>query len=136
MAVILVRHGRVDYTTMDLNAKGNAFAQALRERFATNPIGRIVSLAPARCRQTVEPLAGSTAVEIETAGSVQGLISAIKQGDWSSTDLVITFQAAVMSDLFSFLGLMLPATRDDAYGTVWIYDKATGSVTVIDTGHR
>jgi len=136
MAVILVRHGRVDYGTMALSATGSEFAEALKSRFALRSIGRIVSMAPDRCVQTVAPLANSTAIQVETASSARELIAAINQSDWGANDLVVTFQYAVMNELFGFLGLTPPASRDDTYGTVWIYDKGSGAVETIDTGLR
>jgi len=136
MAIILVRHGRVNYSTMALNDTGNAFAQALKKRFALRPIGKVVSMDPDRCVATVLPLANSASVSVETASSAAEIIQAIGESDWGASDLVVTFQYAVMGSIFSFLHLTPPAARDDAYGTVWIYDKGTGSVETIDTGLR
>ncbi len=136
MAIILVRHGRVDYSTMDLSDTGRAFADALRERFAMRSIGKIISMAPDRCVATVAPLANSSGVSVQAASSSAEIIAAIGESDWGSNDLVVTFQYAVMGDIFAALGLTPPAVRDDAYGTVWIYDKGSRTVETIDTGLR
>ncbi|MEM1029111.1 MAG: histidine phosphatase family protein [Myxococcota bacterium] len=136
MAIILLRHGRVDYGTMSLNATGTAFAEELKRVLSDRVIGRIISMAPDRCVQTVAPLAASLGTHVQTVSSVHEIIRTINESDWGGADLLVTFQYAVMSEIFSHLRITPPATRDDAYGTIWTYDKANRSVQTIDTGLR
>jgi hypothetical protein len=119
MAVILIRHGRVDYDTMALSAEGAAFAdyiasQPWSERF---PIRKILSDVEERCVATVKPLADKLGLPIDTFPCGAGTSECRNHVDTPDEYVVICVR---MEDLPAVLSTVsLSTSSGEAYDRVW-----------------
>ena len=84
-----------------LSPKGRLQADGVRRSFADRPITRVVSSPAVRCVQTVEPLAASLGLEIETA-------DVLFEGSWV-TDVIAFAESIDGTCVLSSHGDVIPA---------------------------
>jgi broad specificity phosphatase PhoE len=135
-AVHLVRHAkaknRATWEEPDelrpLTKRGRREAQAIAARFADEPLARLVSSPFVRCLQTLEPLAVTLDLPIETTG----LLAEGTDGA-RATDLLLSLAANGsiaccthgdvvfgVVDVLARRGLPLPGPRDAPVASTWV----------------
>ncbi|HHH11042.1 MAG TPA: hypothetical protein ENK23_03095 [Sorangium sp.] len=138
MAVILIRHGRVEKTQgLPLSPDGQSFAGGLSGAFSARHIRKLMSTADGHCLATLRPLSDALGINIDTFSSVTEVSSAIRQGDWSINDIVILFRMANADAIFRAVGLVGqgPSSSDEAYGNMWFVDVESRKVKLVATGY-
>jgi 8-oxo-dGTP diphosphatase len=118
-----------------ITARGRRQARRLVERFGGVEIARIVSSPALRCVQSVEPLAASRALEVESAPELsEGVDLAVALAFVRSLDPVPTVlgghgrEIEAMVGAFEAEGAEMASSRGLAKGSVWVFERSGNRV--------
>ncbi len=139
MPVILIRRGRVDKSggaPLPLSSQGSAFAGGLAGALGASNVSKIMSPADPHCMATLEPFSSTINVDITNYSSASEVSNELRQGDYTSNDLLVLFRLGNRNQIFNALGVggHSPGSSDDAYGNIWFVNTENGTVTTEPTG--
>lgn len=142
MALFLVRHAKAGHRGFgpqddqrELSPDGHSQAKALRGLLSDTPVSRLLSSPFARCRQTLEPLAESTGLAIESMAilaEAQPFEPVLALFDVLPENSVLCSHGDLIPDVMQALvrrGLVIHGQEFWNKGSVWILDRIDGAIT-------